>query len=88
MVTPMYFALVLGHLLVVDGVIRTKGHLFVGDADNLALVCVEAHLPFLFPPLEFTQKSASAHSELPGQILSINLHAVKFNLQIRSHYCK
>ena len=38
-----------------DEVVRTKGPLFVGYTDNLALVCVEGHLPLLFPLLEFIQ---------------------------------
>ena len=38
-----------------DGVVRTKGPLFIGDADNHTLVCVEAHLPYLFLFLEHIQ---------------------------------
>ena len=42
-------------LLDMDGAVRTNGPLFIGDADNHTLVCVEAHLPYLFLFLEHIQ---------------------------------
>ena len=43
------------YVLVVDGLLRAKGPLFVCDADNLTFVCVETHLPLSSPLLEFIQ---------------------------------
>ena len=36
-----------------DKIVGAIGFLLAGDADNLALVCIEGHLPLLLTLLEF-----------------------------------